>query len=268
MIETPRPSWVLSSVDTVAAYTLFSLAFLLALGYMIRTARAERTIWPLCLMAGAGLAVVYEPINNVLALCTYPEGQPVFFSALGRDIPLYIGLVYFVYWSAPVLWIMYRIRAGITTTQWWRMYAIVTIVVTCFELVPLQRGWWQYYGDHQPLEVLRFPMWWWVVNSQAIFGLAVLLHHLRARVLTTNRTALLTIPAMPLLLLFVHGGPAIPVFLAVGSTTNQNVINLAGLTSIAVGLLSVWIYGRLAVAPSGAAASAPPERTAAGSPAA
>ena len=262
MIDTPRPHWELGAGDSAVAYIVFSLAFLVALAYMIRTARAERTIWPLCLMAGAGLAVVYEPLNNVLALCTYPDGQPVFFRALGRDIPLYIGLVYFVYWSAPVLWIMHRIRAGLSTAQWWRLYAVITVAVTCFEFLPLQRGWWNYYGAHQPLEILRFPMWWWVVNSQAIFGLAVLLHHLRRRVFTSNLTAPLVIPTMPLLLLFVHGGPAIPVFLAVGSTIDQRTINLAGLASMALGLGGMWVYGRLAVHPEPRGTpSGTPERT-------
>ena len=35
-------------------------------------------------------------------------------------------------------------------------------------------------------------MWWWVLNSQAIFGLAILLHHLRPRVLN-NRAALFSL---------------------------------------------------------------------------
>jgi hypothetical protein len=248
MIQTPRPDWELGPADTAAAYTVFALAFIAALGYLIRKARAERTLWPLYLMAGAGLAVVYEPINNVLALCTYPEiGQLTWISAMGRRIPVYIGLVYCVYWSAPVLWLMHRIKAGITARQWWSWYAIATVAVTCFELIPLQRGWWSYYGDHQPLEVARFPMWWWVVNSQAIFGLAALLHHLRTKVLTSERTGLLVIPALPLMLFFVHGGPSIPVVLAVNSTIDQTVINLAGLASIALGLMSMWVYGRLAV---------------------
>ena len=248
MIETPRPRWELPPGDMVAAYVIFGAVTLAAIVYLLRVARSERSLWPLYLFLGAGLAVVYEPINNVLGLCTYPEiNQPTWITAMGRRIPVYIGLVYCVYWSAPVTWLVLRIRAGMTTAQWWRTYAGFTVAVTCFELIPLARGWWTYYGAQQPLVVLGFPTWWWVVNGQAIFGLAALVHQLRRHLLADDRRGLLLIPVLPLLLFAVHGGSGIPVFLALNSTTDHTVNNLAGIASMAIGLMNMWLFGRMSV---------------------
>jgi hypothetical protein len=249
--------WELPPGDTLAAYVIFTVAFVAALAYMIRVARMERSLWPLYLFLGAGLAVVYEPINNVLGLCAYPEiNQPTWISALGRRIPVYIGLVYYVYWSAPVLWLVRRIQAGITAVQWWRWYAGFTVVVTCFELAPLARGWWTYYGAQQPLVVLGFPTWWWIVNSQAIFGLGALVHLLRRHLLTDDRRALLLIPVMPLLLFAVHGGAGIPVFLALNTTTEHVVNDIAGIASIGIALMNMWLFSITVVRRP---ASAPPQ---------
>lgn len=264
MITTPRPDWALGAVDTIVAYAVFGAAFLVAVGYAVRHARLERRLWPVYLLLGAGLAVVYEPINNVLALCTYPEiGQLTWISALGRRIPVYIGLVYVVYWSAPVLWLMNRIRAGMTPGQWWRTYASFTVAVTVFELLPLQRGWWAYYGAQQPLVVARFPAWWWADNSGAIFGLAAVLSLLRERVLRDDRTALIVVPLLPMLLLGLHGGPAMPVFLALGTTLDPTLIDAAGVIAVVLALLMVWLLGRLVCRERGAAPRSAPVETAA-----
>ena len=258
MIPTPRPDWALGSVDTVVAYTVFGLAFVVAVVYAGREAFFERRLWPVFLLLAACVAVVYEPIVNVLGLCTYPEiGQLTWIDALGRRIPVYIGLVYVVYWSAPVLWLMNRIRAGINSRQWWAIYALFTIVVTLFELIPLQRGWWSYYGVQQPLLVAKFPAWWWVVNSAAIFGLATVFSLLRDRMLANGRTAWVIIPLLPMVLLAVHGGPGIPVFLSVGTTTDPLITNVAALVSIALALISVWFFGYL-VCQDRCAVAAPP----------
>jgi hypothetical protein len=250
-----RPDWALALTEQTIAGVIFGLAALAALAYMIYVARAERTMWPVYLFLGCGLGVFYEPINNVLGHCTYPEiGQFTWISTFGRDIPVYIGFVYFFYFSASILWISRRIAAGITARQWWTYYAVFTVLVTCFEFVPIHRGWWQYYGDNQALRVLGFPMWWWVLNSFCLFVIATLFHHLRARLLT-RRTSVLLIPMVPLALFAVHGAAAIPIFTALNSTDNRVITTLASLASMLLALIGMWLAGKAAV---GQRATVPP----------
>jgi hypothetical protein len=109
-----RPSWELSSGHALVANLLFGGVGLLALAYCIHLARKEHQRYPLFVFLGAGLCVFYEPINNVLGHCTYPEiSQITWIETFGRRIPSYIGPVYFFYFSATILWIMGRIRAGV-----------------------------------------------------------------------------------------------------------------------------------------------------------
>jgi hypothetical protein len=244
-MDVPRPNWQLSSGHELVANVLFGVVGLLALAYCIHLARAERKRYPLFVFLGAGLAVFYEPINNVLGHCTYPEiSQVTWLETFGRRIPTYIGPVYFFYFSAPVLWLMGRIRAGVSVRQWWRYYAIGVVVCTCFELIPLHYGWWKYYGDNQGLRVGGFPMWWWFTNPMCLFAMATLFHFLREHVITDRLSPVLVV-LWPMALFATHGSAAIPIFTALNSTSSTVVTTLATLLTIGLALMVMALTGKL-----------------------
>ncbi|HKN39016.1 MAG TPA: hypothetical protein VJ456_07910 [Acidimicrobiia bacterium] len=244
-MDVPRPNWELSSGHEVVANVLFGVVGLLALGYCVHLARRDRTRWPLFVFLGSGLAVFYEPINNVLGHCTYPEiSQVTWISTLGRRIPTYIGPVYFFYFSAPILWLMGRIRAGVTTRQWWTYYSVGVVACTCFELIPIHYGWWKYYGANQGLRVLGFSMWWWFANPMCLFAMAALFHFLREQVLTDRLSPLLVV-LWPMALFATHGSAAVPVYTALNSTANTAVTSLAVLLTIGLALMVVALTGKL-----------------------
>ncbi len=241
-----RSNWELSGGHELVANLLFGVVALLALGYCVHLARRERKSYPLFVFLGAGLSVFYEPINNVLGLCTYPEiGQVTWIETLGRKIPTYIGAVYFFYFSATILWIMGRIRAGVTIRQWWRYYAVGVVVCTSFELIPIHYGWWKYYGDNQALRILGFPMWWWFANPMCLFAMATLFHYLRQRVLSDRLSPLLVV-LWPMALFATHGSAALPIFTALNSTSSTAITGLATLFTIGLALMMVALTGKLA----------------------
>jgi hypothetical protein len=259
-----RPNWELSSAHELVANLVFGAVGLLALAYCVHLARRERKAYPLFVFLGAGLSVFYEPINNVLGHCTYPEiGQVTWIETFGRRIPTYIGPVYFFYFSATILWIMGRIRAGVTVRQWWRYYAVGVVVCTCFELIPIHYGWWKYYGANQGLRILGFPMWWWFANPMCLFAMATLFHFLRERVLTDRLSPLLVV-LWPMALFATHGSAAIPVFTALNSTSSTTVTTLATLLTIGVALMVVMLTGKLIAADGPAEAKEPRTRSADG----
>ncbi|MGH9009924.1 MAG: hypothetical protein ACRDYF_08790, partial [Acidimicrobiia bacterium] len=180
-----------------------------------------------------------------LGLCTYPEiGQVTWIETLGRKIPTYIGAVYFFYFSATVLWLMRRIRAGITARQWCRYYAVAAILCTSFELIPIRLGWWKYYGDHQALRILGFPMWWWFANPMSIFAMATLFHFLRKHVIT-ERLSPLFVPLYPAALFAMHASAGFPVFTYLNSSTNMTVGVFATLLTIGWSITVIWLTSRL-----------------------
>jgi hypothetical protein len=243
--QNQRPNWRLSHGQQVTANTLFALATVLALAYVVHIARRDNKVWPLFLFLGAGLTVFYEPINNVLGHCTYPESHLLtWIQTFGRKIPVYIGFCYFFYFSAAVLWIMGRIEAGITSRQWWRYYAVGVVAATSFELIPIHLKWWLYYGSAQSPKVLGFPMWWWFANPECLFATATLLYFLRKHVVKEQLSVLL-VPLFPMAIFATHGAVAIPVFTALNSTTNRAVTTLASLLTIALALMVMWLCGKL-----------------------
>lgn len=240
-----RPSWYLSDGQEIVANLIFGAVAILALVFMVHVMRKEKRRYPLFMFLGAGLAVFYEPINNVLGLCTYPEsGQATWINTFGRQIPTYIGFVYFFYFSATILWLMRRIRAGVTVRQWARYYTVGVVLCTSFELIPIHLGWWKYYGDHQAMRVLDFPMWWWFANPMCLFAMATLFHFLREHVIT-DRLSPLFVPLYPVALFAMHGSAAIPVFTYLNSSTNQAVGVAATLITIGWSITVIWITSRL-----------------------
>lgn len=243
---TNRPNWDLSLQQQIFVNCLFGLVALSAIAYAVYVARQEKTRYPYFLALGAALLVFYEPFNNVLALCTYPEiNQITWIEALGRKIPMYIGFCYVFYFTAPMLWIIRRLEAGVTEAQWWKYYGVGFVLVTTFELIPIHFGWWRYYGEHQALVVLGFPSWWWFVNAQSVFVGATLVYSLRKNGILSEGRSFLLIPILPMALWSAHGSAAVPTFAALNSTTDLRVTTVASLLSMLLALMNMWICGRL-----------------------
>ena len=254
-MDIARPNWELSNGHELAANVIFGAIALMALAYAVRLARKERTRYPLYAMLGAGLCVFYEPINNVLGHCTYGEiGQVTGLHVFGRKIPTYINWVYLFYLSTPVLWIMGRIRAGVTARQWWRYYAVGVVLCTLFEPIPIHFDWWQYYGDNQALKIMGLPMWWWFANPMCLFVMAAVFHYLRQHVISERLSPLL-VPLWPMMLVAAHLPAGIPIYTALNSTSSTVVTTLATLLTIGLSFMMVWITGRLVVTEQPAASA-------------
>ena len=87
------------------AIALAAVAAACSLLFCVQRAVRDRSAVPLYLFAAGGLVVLMEPFCDVLGRATFPElGTLGWISTLGRHIPLYVGLIYMMYW-APA-WIL------------------------------------------------------------------------------------------------------------------------------------------------------------------
>ena len=110
---TPKAEWMTPALAQDVATVVFGLFFLASLYYMIRMSQREKSMFPITLFLGAGLAIFYEPISDVLGLVAYPhEGQRTLIRVLDRSIPVYIWLLFFPYFSVSIFYIMRRIDEG------------------------------------------------------------------------------------------------------------------------------------------------------------
>lgn len=251
-----RPNWELPAEQQVIAIVLFGIVAALTFAYMVYVARKEGKRYPYFMFLGAALTVYYEPINNVLGLCTYPEiNQFTWIEVFHRKIPVYIGFCYMFYFSATVLWVKRRIEAGITGKQWWRYYIVGVVLATSFELIPIHLGWWRYYGDHQALQILGFPMWWWFANPASVMGIAAVVYLLMKGNVITERSAVMLVPLYPIMELTVHGSIAAPVFAALQGTTDISVTTGASVATIIMSLVLMWVFGKVVTRPAAVVAA-------------
>jgi hypothetical protein len=239
-----RPNWELSTGTQIAANAFFFTTTVAVLGYAIYVARQERRRWPLYIFAAAGCCVFYETIIDHIGGVTYGERHLLHVYHLwGRQIPLYILGVYFTYFGVAAIWLMRHLDEGITRRTWWRYFTWHVVFCFAFEPIPIHFKLWKYWRANQPLAAFGFPDWWWFANGAMLFNATAIMHLLRKHVIS-DRECWLLIPLYPMLIMSIHGGSAIPVGLALNSTTNKVAVNIASLATIALSFMLTWIFGK------------------------
>lgn len=242
------PIWQFSGGEEGAANLLFGGVALLALVYCVRVARRQNQLWPVWVFAGSALLVAYEPFNNFLANCTYPENQTTVISYLGRDVPLFIWFVYMFYFSFAVPFLVQKFEQGITMRTLAKYYAVVISVVAAFEPLFCNRAWdlqwWYYFGADQPLRVLGFPMWWWVANSMIVVTTAAIVFLLKKHVFAKGWQTVGIVPIVPLALFGVHGSAAIPVYIATKTGSSEVWTTIASLGTMALSAFYLFIFAK------------------------
>src|SRR5271163_2673335 len=75
---------------------LSCLLFVLSIGFVVAEIRRRKDWVPLYAFLGGGLAIIYEPLGDILVSTLYPiHGQIGWITLFGRQIPLFIGVLYF-----------------------------------------------------------------------------------------------------------------------------------------------------------------------------
>lgn len=217
-------------------YLCFGLPVLL---YALWKVRERKGQIMLLIMVGGALCALVEPFADVLGACWHPEvGQPTVFTVLGRGIPVWVCVGYFVYFGCigAVNYLWYC--RGITRRLIWIGFLVPCAVDIIMENLMLSHGLYYYYGN-QPLDFIgHLPLWWPPINALGEFGgvvtLFLLMPHLKG-------WRLLLIPLIfPTVDLVSYGLIAYPAILAVNSET------LSPLLTHLIGLYS-WIMAFLCV---------------------
>ncbi|MCW3014514.1 MAG: hypothetical protein JWO02_1606 [Solirubrobacterales bacterium] len=206
---------------------------------------------PVYLFAAGALGVVLEPYTNVLGLAAYPEiGQATWLRSLGRDIPVYVGLIYLFYWAPMWLLLVDWFAAGIRVRTYWMLCGALVIGALVVDVIAIHYRLWVFYGQ-QPLRVGGMPVWWAFANSHALIASTVALS-LLLKVLPRGRQFLL-VGLMPAIMVAAHTGGSVAATCTVGSTNDRTVTLLGTSATVVLILGLLWVYSLVVCRPPMAA---------------
>jgi hypothetical protein len=210
-----------------------------AVGFSIRESRRRGDIVPLYLLAGAAVAIFYEPLGDFLVLALYPiRHQTGWIQMFGHKVPLFIEILYFWYFCPFVLLFMRMAQRGFTARSWWALWGGALAFASGFEVLGLHLKTWLYYG-HQPLVVLKLPLWIPFTYVSFLFAIGAGVYGIANHL--GRRHHWLIVPAMPLLLAASHAATSFPGASALYSTSDRTVILLACIGSMAAAVLLAYV---------------------------
>ena len=148
-----------------AIFTIGQVVPCLVLAFIAwRIWQKERSPIPALCMVGGALAILLEPIVDVLGQVWFPrDGQWRLFETWGRPIPWFI-VVYIWYVGGQAYLSYRRLDQGGRGRDIWKLYGLFFLANVICETPGLYMNLYAYYG-HQPLNFFRLPLWWPAVNS-------------------------------------------------------------------------------------------------------
>jgi hypothetical protein len=244
----------------------------LSIGYAIRESQRRGDLVLVFLVIGAGLAVFYEPVGDALVRVFYTErGQTTWIHAFGRDIPAFIGLLYFWYMPVGAYVLLRTAERGISAKVWWTRWGGFLSFAIVFEMLVLSAGGttWIYHGT-QAFKVLHVPVLtpFTYVSFVVTIGVGVAA---MARFLPRSRQWLI-VPAVPMLMVAGHAATSLPLAVALHSGTHSSsLVALGAIGSACFAVVVSWVGSQAFRQPwpvtarvPVAAAVAEPRRVAAG----
>ena len=217
---------------------LSCVVFVLALWFVVIETRRRGDWVPVFAFLGGGLIVVYEPLGDILASVYYPErGQVGWIDLFGRQIPLFIGVLYFWYMSVPAIYFLRAVERGLTRAALWRLYAMTVVLAVGIELFGVNMDAWIYYGPH-PYVLAGVPLWCPMTYSAFLISISIGLHLMATQL--DRRHHWLIVFGVPMFMCGGHCAASLPTAAAMFSTTKPAWIWLGGTVSIALSLGLVY----------------------------
>jgi hypothetical protein len=258
---------VMPAGPQMALIILTGLGALAVWVYAIAESRRRRDLVPVFVVAGAGLAVWYEALGDAMAKVYYSEqGQLVWVHAFGRDIPVFIGLLYFWYMSLGTLWLLRASRNGVPAKQWWRawggylVFAIVLEMVVAGGAATPTGAPWQYYGN-QAFVLFRVPFF--TPLTYVSIDVAIALGVIGVLQVLPRGKQWMLVALVPMFMVCGHAMTALPSALALNTTDDPILQHLGALGSGALAVLLAYVAGLVFRRPWPSVAPADTEKPAA-----
>ncbi len=215
------------------------LLFVLALWFVVSETRRRKDWVAVYAFIGGGLAIIYEPLGDMLVSAFYPiRGQVGWIDLFGRQIPLFIGVLYFWYMSIPAIYFLKRLERGLTPAALWKLYGLTTLLAVGIEVFGVNTHAWIYYGP-QPFVLLGVPLWCPMTYGSFLVTISIGLQLMSTRL--DRKHHWLIIFGVPLCMWGGHCATALPTAAAMFSTDNPLWIWTGATATFALSLLLVHV---------------------------
>lgn len=234
------------ALQTTLTYSQFAIAAIVTVIVLVRSSRETRWVNLFALLAGTFTYFV-ESFADAMLLIWHPTpGQWNAFSAFGHYVPVWVMPV--LYWSfgGQAVWMLAWLRRGVARGTLWKLYGFFAFTDLLFELPPLWRNVYVYYGD-QPLvwpPLLALPMYLPFGNAMVPVGVAV------AALLAERHLEARRMPwvVLPLCATAIFCGITLygwPVALTLNSNAPHWLREVGGIVSIGISLLFMQLVANI-----------------------
>jgi hypothetical protein len=236
-----------------SAQDVFSVAQFVVCGAMFAFAfrelrRGKGPIFLWCLLGGF-IAVIWEPIVDVLGQCWLPSrGQHwEAFTLLNRHIPLMMPFVY-SWFVGGQAYLFYRLfERGIDRRRLFQLWGLVFLVNICLESPGIISDVYTYYGK-QPMDLWGFPLWWGIINPLMPMIAGTAIYKLKP-LLTTPQLVLATIAIIPCADGAANAIVGWPVIAALNTNVGYAGTWVASFITLGLGLSVAWLVSLLVARP-------------------
>jgi hypothetical protein len=236
-----------------SAQDVFSIGQFVVFGVMLtfavrEVARGRGPVFLYCLIGGA-IAVIWEPIVDVLGQCWLPtRGQHwEAFTLLGRHVPLMMPFVY-SWFVGGQGYLFYRIfQRGIDRRQLFQLWGVVLVVNILLESPGVATGVYTYYGK-QPFDIWGFPLWWGFINPLMPMIAGALIYKLRDH-LSGVAEALAIVAIIPTADGVANAAAGWPVIAALNTNVGYVGTWIASVMTLGLAAFVVWIVGLVVATP-------------------
>jgi hypothetical protein len=242
-----------------SAQDVFSIAQIVVFAVMVafalrELARGKGPIFLCCLIGGA-IAVLWEPIVDVLGQCWLPSrGQHwEAFTLLNRHIPLMMPFVY-SWFVGGQGYLFYRIfDRGIDRRRLFQLWGLVFLVNICLEAPGIATNVYTYYGK-QPMDLWGFPLWWGFINPLMPMIAGALIYRLKP-LLTQAWLIVAVIAIIPCSDGIANAAAGWPVIAALNTDVGYVGTWIASFITLGLAAALVWIVSLAVARPAGVAVS-------------
>lgn len=239
-----RPVGMVMPAFEQAVFTYANIGVLLIVSFVaFRYARASRSAVPVALLAGGGLAVLFEPIVDVLGLCHFPEvGSWPLLRSFGVTVPLYTLPTFAWYVGGQALICLMALDRGLGRYGLVKLWVCFAVVNALLEIPGIKLGVFTYYGP-QPLQVMGFPLWWSFCNALGPILSAAAVHTFRNAFVGWR--AVFAVLIVPMAHATANAAVGWPVWLALNSGYGRELTSPAALVALGFAGLALFLVSQL-----------------------